>query len=86
MDHNTKFTIRDSVRKNTGIYKIIAENVHGRDEADVEVVVLGKFGAVADLGKLCTVVGLGKLSVRCSIVRLANCLSSADIGVVMCVT
>ena len=40
VDYNTKFTIKDSVRKNTGIYKILAENEHGKDEAEVEVVIL----------------------------------------------
>ncbi|XP_037071182.1 twitchin-like [Pollicipes pollicipes] len=40
IDYNSKFTIKDSVRKNTGIYKILAENIHGKDEAEVEVVVL----------------------------------------------
>ena len=42
VEYNTKFTLKDSLRKNTGIYKIVAENVHGKDEAEVEVVVLGK--------------------------------------------
>ncbi|KAF0296563.1 Twitchin [Amphibalanus amphitrite] len=40
VEYNTKFTIRDSERKNTGIYKVVAENEHGRDEAEVEVVIL----------------------------------------------
>ena len=40
VEYNSKFTIKDSVRKNTGIYKILAENEHGKDEAEVEVVIL----------------------------------------------
>ena len=43
VDYNTKFTIKDSVRKNTGIYKILAENEHGKDEAEVEVVILCEY-------------------------------------------
>ena len=43
VEYNSKFTIKDSERKNTGIYKIVAENEHGRDEAEVEVVILCKF-------------------------------------------
>lgn len=39
--YNSKLTLTDVVRKQTGIYKIIAENQHGKDEADVEVTVLG---------------------------------------------
>ena len=42
MEYNTKFTLKDSLRKNSGIYKIVAENVHGKDEAEVEIVVLGE--------------------------------------------
>lgn len=42
VDYNTKLTITDSVRKNTGVYKIIAKNAHGQDEAEVEVTVLCK--------------------------------------------
>ena len=40
VEYNSKFTIKDSVRKNTGIYRIVAENEHGKDEAEVEVVIL----------------------------------------------
>ncbi|KAE8573900.1 Putative twitchin [Halyomorpha halys] len=39
--YNSKLTLSDVVRKQTGIYKIIAENQHGKDEAEVEVTVLG---------------------------------------------
>lgn len=45
-DYNTKFTINDAVRKNSGKYTIIAENEHGKDEADVEVVVLGRLSCL----------------------------------------
>jgi Immunoglobulin I-set domain len=43
VDYNTKITISDALRKNTGLYKIIAENQHGKDEADVEITVLCKY-------------------------------------------
>lgn len=42
VDYNTKISIVDSVRKNTGVYKIKAVNEHGEDEAEVEVTVLGE--------------------------------------------
>ena len=42
VDYNTKLTIINSVRKNTGLYKIKAVNEHGFDEAEVEVNVLCK--------------------------------------------
>lgn len=41
VDYNTKLSVNDARRKNSGIYKIIAVNEHGRDEADVEVLILG---------------------------------------------
>lgn len=41
-DYKTRITITDALRKDTGIYTIIAENEVGRDEAEVEFVVLGK--------------------------------------------
>ena len=40
VDYNTKLNIKDSVRKNTGLYKIVAENQHGKDEETVEITVL----------------------------------------------
>jgi hypothetical protein len=43
IDYNTKFTINDGVRKNTGLWKIVAENKHGKDEAEVEITVLCKY-------------------------------------------
>lgn len=42
VDYNTKITINNSVRKNTGVYKIKAVNEFGSDEAEVEVTVLCK--------------------------------------------
>lgn len=44
IDYNTKLLISDSVRKNTGLYKIRAVNEHGEDEAEVEVSVLAAPG------------------------------------------
>ncbi|GBP08913.1 Twitchin [Eumeta japonica] len=41
-DYNTKLTIIDSSRKDTGVYKLKAENINGVDEADVEVIVIDK--------------------------------------------
>lgn len=40
VEYNTKITVTNSLRKNTGMYKIIATNKHGKDEAEVEVTVL----------------------------------------------
>jgi hypothetical protein len=42
VDYNTKITITDGLRKNSGMYKILAENQHGKDEAEVEITVLCK--------------------------------------------
>lgn len=42
VDYNTKLNITDSVRKNTGVWKIKAVNPHGEDEAEVEVTILCK--------------------------------------------
>lgn len=44
VDYNTKFSITDSKRKNTGVYKIRAVNEHGQDEAEVEITVLSAPG------------------------------------------
>lgn len=41
-DYNTKLTIVDSTRKDTGTYKLKAENINGVDEAEVEVIILDK--------------------------------------------
>lgn len=43
-EHNTKLSIGDSIRKDTGIYTLVAENSVGRDEATVEVSILAKPG------------------------------------------
>lgn len=44
VDYNTKFTLSDALRKHTGVYKILAVNEHGKDEAEVEVNVLSAPG------------------------------------------
>lgn len=55
--YNTKISILDAVRKNSGTYKVKAVNEHGQDEATVEVNVLGPPGkptgplAVTDITK-----------------------------------
>lgn len=41
-DYNTKITLSDTTRKNSGIYTIKAENDSGKDEATVEVIILGR--------------------------------------------
>lgn len=43
-DYNTKFTLSDTTRKDTGTYTIKAENDSGFDEAPVEVIILDKPG------------------------------------------
>ncbi|KAK7065507.1 Immunoglobulin like [Halocaridina rubra] len=40
VDYNTKFSMVDARRKQTGTYKIVATNIHGKDEAEVEIVIL----------------------------------------------
>lgn len=40
VEYNTKINVIDAKRKNSGMYKIVAVNEHGKDEAEVEVVVL----------------------------------------------
>lgn len=39
--HNTKFNMNDALRKQNGVYIIRAENEHGKDEAEVEITILG---------------------------------------------
>lgn len=41
--YNTKLTAKHARRSDTGKYTIIATNEHGKDEAEVEVIVLGNF-------------------------------------------
>ncbi|XP_073811656.1 projectin protein bent isoform X33 [Musca autumnalis] len=41
-DYNTKITFLDVRRKESGKYKLTAENINGRDEAEVDVIVLDK--------------------------------------------
>lgn len=52
IDYNTKITISNSIRKNTGIYKIKAVNEHGSDEAEVEITVLCEYSLGLVLGLL----------------------------------
>lgn len=40
--HHSVFKYKDSVRKDTGVYKITITNEHGSDSAEIDVVVLGK--------------------------------------------
>lgn len=42
--YNTKFNIKESIRSNTGLWKIKAVNPHGEDVADVELTVLSAPG------------------------------------------
>lgn len=41
-DYNTKLTILDTTRKESGEYRLRAENINGVDEAVVEVIILDK--------------------------------------------
>lgn len=41
--NRTKILIRNAQRKDTGLYKITAENSSGKDEAEVNITVLGEF-------------------------------------------
>ena len=41
-EHNTKIALSDTVRKDTGVYTLTAVNSVGKDEATVEVTILGK--------------------------------------------
>ena len=43
VEYNTKITINDALRANSGVWKIKAVNAHGEDEAEVEITVLCKF-------------------------------------------
>ena len=44
MDYNTKLNVRMATRDDSGVYTLTAENVNGKDEANVEVVVIDKPG------------------------------------------
>lgn len=44
VDYNTKLTITDTIRKQSGLYKIVAENQHGKDEEVVEITILSAPG------------------------------------------
>lgn len=44
VDYNTLFTVRMATRAESGKYKLVAENINGRDEAFVNVIVLDKPG------------------------------------------
>lgn len=47
--YNTKIAISDTTRANTGTYILKAENASGKDEAEVEVIILGKFFYDSDI-------------------------------------
>lgn len=49
VDYQTTIEIKNTVRKMTGIYVIRAVNEHGKDEAEVEFVVLGPPGPPSEL-------------------------------------
>lgn len=46
VDYQTTFNLIKAVRKDTGIYKLLAENPSGKDEATLELTVLCKSTAV----------------------------------------
>lgn len=46
VEYNTKLNINSSLRKNTGVWKILAVNQHGQDEAEVEITVLCKLHTI----------------------------------------
>ena len=41
-EHNTKLVMSETIRKDTGIYTLVATNSVGTDEATVEITILGK--------------------------------------------
>lgn len=43
VDYNTKLNVRMATRADTGKYTVTAENINGKDTADVMVTVIGKF-------------------------------------------
>lgn len=50
-DYNTKFSLSDTTRKNTGVYSLRAENASGFDEATAEVIILGNTIYFNDLNR-----------------------------------
>lgn len=42
VDYNTKLLILKATRKQNGVYKIIATNSVGQDEAELDLTILGK--------------------------------------------
>ena len=42
VDYHTDFTVVNAVRKDTGKYTLIAENINGKDQETVELTVLGE--------------------------------------------
>lgn len=42
VDYQTTFTINNAIRKDTGVYTLVAENASGKDEATLEFTVLSK--------------------------------------------
>ena len=42
-DYHTLFILTKTLRSDTGKYTVTAVNEHGKDEAEVEITVLGKF-------------------------------------------
>lgn len=43
IDYNTKFLIIKATRKQSGLYKIVAKNSVGQDEAELDITILGLF-------------------------------------------
>ena len=52
-DYHTKLRVSGATRAESGTYTIYAENCNGKDSADVEVIVLGKFHFVFMLKIYC---------------------------------
>lgn len=40
VDYHTDLKIKDTIRSNSGVYKITAQNEHGKDEAELEICIL----------------------------------------------
>ena len=41
VDYNTKFNVLKATRKISGVYKIVAKNAAGQDEAELDLTILG---------------------------------------------